>query len=78
MKKIILVCCATLMVAGVTYADIVLAPTETTISGSDANRIAEMMISGGDSKGTYAEGDVAVSCVKKTKEKDFTCVLKVK
>lgn len=62
--------------AHVAHADLAFAPTEVTVRGSEATKIAEMMIVGNDEKGTHAKGRAQISCLQKPKEKHFTCVIK--
>ena len=59
-----------------TRADLAYAPTEVTVKGPEATKIAEMMIVGSDDKGTHAQGIAKISCLQKPKEKHFTCVIK--
>jgi len=67
---------ALITTAVVAKADVILPAKEVTISGAQATKIANMMITGGDQQGVYAQGTASVSCVQKTSEKNFTCVIK--
>ncbi len=60
------------------HADIPSHPAQVTITGKQASELADLSISGADESGEYAEGKATFTCAKKKKEKNFTCVVKVK
>jgi hypothetical protein len=59
------------------HADVVMPSHQVTITGKEANKIADLGPSGADENGEYAEGKASFSCAKKNKAKNFTCVIKV-
>ena len=76
MKTLFLVV-AFIAIAGVVRADLLPPQLETTVTGPEASKIASLMIVSTDRQATYAQGQAKISCVKKNRDRNFTCVVKV-
>ncbi len=65
-----------LVLSGIATADIALPPTQTIISGPEATKVAQLMLSGADGRGSYAQGTAEINCVRRARQIDYTCTVK--